>query len=244
MICDFCGKTLGYANVIVVPPSKIVGATRKGFVPRNLPPSWKAQFEQQGITDVALHVAINAHWKNVVDGNDSEDWGLCKSCKDELDQHLEKTPKRQRQDEIGVVAKREETGIDAKRVEELCDIYKSKDSKYLREILDTNDKAQYTKEAFEAIKRTLSNREEKIPENNDDMKFQSNPEIFKSDDLSMEKKARNMVFYLILGLGSALTALTLVFGYIEAAIFWGILFFILLLLFSKTRNFLKSLIIR
>lgn len=90
MICDFCGKTLGSANVIVVPPSKVVGATHKGFVPRNLPPSWKTAFEQQGITGVALHVAINAHWKNVVDGNDSEDWGLCSSCKNELDQHFEK----------------------------------------------------------------------------------------------------------------------------------------------------------
>jgi hypothetical protein len=81
MLCDICGKTLGSANVLLVPPSVIVKSTQKGYVPSKLPPSWKPQCE-------ALGISIASHWRTVVDGNASVDWGLCQSCKREVD-HFE-----------------------------------------------------------------------------------------------------------------------------------------------------------
>lgn len=78
MICDICGVTIGTANRITVRPSKVVAPTKRGYVPTRLPPTWKPQCEQLGIS-------IASHWKTVVEGNSSVDWYLCRSCKDEID---------------------------------------------------------------------------------------------------------------------------------------------------------------
>ena len=116
MICDICGITLGSENVIVVPPSVVVEPTHNGFVPSRLPPTWKKQLEQQlgielgGPGVPAYHVAINAHWRRVVDGNASEDGGLCKACKEEIDLYVKKSTQsnQERSPNSSVVSHREE----------------------------------------------------------------------------------------------------------------------------------------
>ncbi len=92
-ICDICGKALGSEDVIVVPPSVVVTASNSGFSPSRLPMTWKEQYEQQGMElgvpgELKYHTAFSMHWILVVERNASEDWGICKECKEEIDLYM------------------------------------------------------------------------------------------------------------------------------------------------------------
>ena len=79
-ICDICGKNLSAEYLNVISANPVVKATRSGYVPSKLPSSWYSQCKTLGIS-------VGSHWNKVVDGNSSEDWGLCESCLKEVNDY-------------------------------------------------------------------------------------------------------------------------------------------------------------
>jgi len=76
-ICDICGADLTASEVQTVRPNPVVDATKKGYVPSNLPPKWKQESEAHGIS-------LPLAWAELVRGNSNVDWGLCRRCLDEV----------------------------------------------------------------------------------------------------------------------------------------------------------------
>jgi len=79
LICDICGRHLSPAEVNTIHATSVVNAASKGYVPSNLPPTFKSRHDLFGFT-------VAYYWANIiVKTNSSSDWGLCQDCLDELD---------------------------------------------------------------------------------------------------------------------------------------------------------------
>lgn len=78
-VCDICHVPLIQNEINAIPPSEIVDATKKGFVPSRLPKELDVMAGALGV-----EVSESEVWKFTVANNSNVDWGLCKECLYEL----------------------------------------------------------------------------------------------------------------------------------------------------------------
>jgi hypothetical protein len=77
--CDICSKSLSREEMRVVPPSTVVLATARGYVPAGL----------GGVAPLMAAFGVSSvpradMWRAIVNQNQFADWGLCESCYSEI----------------------------------------------------------------------------------------------------------------------------------------------------------------
>jgi len=75
-VCDVCGSRLSVEQLHVVKPAVVAEATDRGYVPQNVP-----------VHDAVISGSGQSRagwWRQVVQANAAEDWGLCERCRTEL----------------------------------------------------------------------------------------------------------------------------------------------------------------